>query len=95
MWMAGFPFTLPASREPGILPLNRVLLLQSKDGIGIDIALGALDFERSAIERAKDVEVIDGKFLHLCSPEDLVVMKAFADRALDWQRPKSLAGWRT
>ncbi len=63
---------------------NRVLLLQSKDGIGIDIALGALDFERSAIERAKDVEVIDGKLLHLCSPEDLVVMKAFADRALDW-----------
>lgn len=63
---------------------NRVLLLQSKDGIGIDIALGAIDFERLAIDRAKDVEVIDGKFLRLCSPEDLVVMKAFADRVLDW-----------
>jgi hypothetical protein len=63
---------------------NRVLLLQSKDGIGIDIALGALDFERLAIERAKDVEVIKGKFLHLCSAEDLIVMKAFADRPLDW-----------
>lgn len=63
---------------------NRVLLLQSKDGIGIDIALGALDFERLAVERASDVEVIAGKFLHLCSAEDLVVMKAFADRPLDW-----------
>jgi hypothetical protein len=63
---------------------NRVLLLQSREGIGIDIALGALDFERLAIERASDVEVMAGKSLYLCSAEDLIVMKAFADRPLDW-----------
>jgi hypothetical protein len=63
---------------------NRVLLLKSPDGLGIDIALGDLDFERSAVERATDIEVIDGKFLRLCTAEDLIVMKAFADRPIDW-----------
>ncbi len=58
---------------------NRVLLLKSPDGLGIDIALGALDFERSAVERAADIEVMDGKSLRLCTAEDLIVMKAFAD----------------
>jgi hypothetical protein len=63
---------------------NRVLLLKSVDGLGIDIALGALDFERSAVERASGVEVLKGRHLRLCSAEDLIVMKAFADRPLDW-----------
>lgn len=63
---------------------NRVLLLQSSEGIGIDIALGALEFERSAIARAQDIEVMEGRTLFLCSAEDLIVMKAFADRTLDW-----------
>jgi len=63
---------------------NRVLLLKSSDGLGIDIALGALEFERSAVERAADIEVLDGKYLRLCSAEDLIVMKAFANRPLDW-----------
>ncbi len=61
---------------------NRVLLLKSIDGLGIDIALGALDFERSAVERASEIEVLDGKYLRLCTAEDLIVMKAFADRSL-------------
>lgn len=63
---------------------NRVLLLKSKDGIGIDIALGALEFERSAIERACDIPVLGPETLRLCSVEDLLVMKAFADRSIDW-----------
>ena len=80
--LALYPARIDGARDFALQ--NRVLLLQSKDGIGIDIALGALDFERSAVNRARDVEVIEGKFLRLCSSEDLVVMKAFADRALDW-----------
>ena len=64
--------------------LNRVLLLQSENGIGIDIALGALPFEQRAIDRAVEVEVLSEKFLRLCTAEDLIVMKAFADRPRDW-----------
>ena len=63
---------------------NRVLLLKSSVGFGIDIALGALEFEQSAVDRAADIEVLDGKTLRLCTAEDLIVMKAFADRPLDW-----------
>ncbi len=63
---------------------NRVLLLKSAEGFGIDIALGALEFEQSAVDRAADIEVMDGKTLRLCTAEDLIVMKAFADRPLDW-----------
>jgi len=62
---------------------NRVLLLKSCEGIGIDIALGALPFEEHAVNRSQLIEVEPGAVLRLCSAEDLVVMKAFADRLQD------------
>lgn len=64
---------------------RRVLLLQTKRGFGIDIALGALPFEESAVVRAKLVEMTPGHSLRLCSPEDFIVYKSFAGRAIDWQ----------
>ena len=36
---------------------NRVLLLKSSEGIGIDIALGALPFEEHAVNRSQLIEV--------------------------------------
>lgn len=62
---------------------NRVLLLRSSTGIGIDIALGALPFEEVAVDRAVKVEMEPGAKLRLCTSEDLIVMKAFADRPQD------------
>ncbi len=64
--------------------INRVLLLESGAGIGIDIAMGALDFEEAATRRAKLVEVYPGLSLRFCTAEDLIVMKAFASRPQDW-----------
>ena len=64
---------------------QRVLLLQTRKGFGIDIALGALPFEESAVDRARDIEMVPGHPLRLCTPEDLIVFKAFASRAIDWQ----------
>lgn len=64
---------------------RRVLLLQSSKGFGIDITFGALPFEESAVARARDIEMIPGHALRLCSPEDLIVFKAFAGRPIDWQ----------
>jgi hypothetical protein len=63
---------------------RRVLLLKSDTGIGIDIALGALDFEQSVVRRASDYEVLPGISLRICSAEDLLIQKAFADRPQDW-----------
>jgi hypothetical protein len=64
--------------------LNRVLLLRTADGFGIDVALGAMPFEASTIERSTNVELVPGAVLRTCSAEDLIVHKAFAARPQDW-----------
>ncbi len=63
---------------------RRVLLLRAASGVGLDIALGALPFEESAIERATDFLFPGDARLRTCSAEDLIVMKAFAARGKDW-----------
>lgn len=63
---------------------RRVLLLRSAAAVDIDIALGALPFEVSAVARSLEVELLPGREVRLCSPEDLIVFKAFADRPRDW-----------
>lgn len=70
---------------------NRTLLLTTADGFPIDIALGALPFEEDAVRRAGDVECAAGILLRLCSPEDLIVMKAFAGRTEDWRDIEGIA----
>jgi hypothetical protein len=62
---------------------NRVLLLQSSQ-IAIDIALGGLSFEELVVTRSTFFEFIPSVSLVTCSAEDLVVLKAFADRNRDW-----------
>lgn len=81
-WLAVYETRREDAREFALR--NRVLLLRSGEGVGIDIALGALSFEERAIERSLKIEVEPGAHLRLCSPEDLIVMKAFANRPLDW-----------
>ena len=39
---------------------NRVVLLRTEDGFGIDVALGAMPFEASAIERSSNAELVPG-----------------------------------
>lgn len=63
---------------------NRVLLLQDSAGVPLDIALGALDFEQRAIQRASPWYYDEAHEVITCSAEDLVVHKAFAGRDLDW-----------
>jgi hypothetical protein len=69
---------------------NRVMLLKTAEGFGIDIAFGGLAFEEAAVGRARDVELIPNTVLRLCTAEDLVVMKAFASRAIDWADVESI-----
>ena len=42
-----------------------------------------MPFEEHAVNRSQLIEVEPGAVLRLCSAEDLVVMKAFADRLQD------------
>jgi hypothetical protein len=70
---------------------SRVLLLKTGDGIGIDVSLGALPFERVAIARATDFEFSPGLRLRTCSAEDLLVMKLFASRPIDLRDAEGVA----
>lgn len=63
---------------------RRVLLLRARSGVGLDIALGALPFEQTAVERSTVFVFPPAVSLRVCSAEDLIVMKAFAARAKDW-----------
>lgn len=63
---------------------RRVLLLRASSGVGLDIAMGGLPFEETAVERSSLFAFLPNVSLRTCSAEDLVVMKAFAARAKDW-----------
>ena len=63
---------------------SRVLLAQTRDGVDVDVALGALPFEERCIARTSPWQLGDGTMLTTCSAEDLVVHKVFAGRDLDW-----------
>ena len=63
---------------------NRVLLLQSNEGVGIDIALGALPFEQRMVNRTVKIEYLPGTFFSICCAEDFVVTKTFSGRGQDW-----------
>ena len=58
---------------------HRVLLAQSREGIPLDIALGALPFEAAAVRRARDEELLPGLRLRVCTAEDLIVFKALPE----------------
>lgn len=68
----------------GFARANRVLLLRSGSGVGIDVALGGLPFEESVIGRASRFVFPGPVPLLTCSAEDLIVLKAFAARGRDW-----------
>jgi nucleotidyltransferase AbiEii toxin of type IV toxin-antitoxin system len=63
---------------------RRVLLLRTKSGVGLDIALGGLPFEESAVARSSGFVFPGNVTIRTCSAEDLIVMKAFASRTKDW-----------
>jgi hypothetical protein len=73
---------IPNGREFALK--HRVLLLQSSEGIPIDVALGGIAFEEQVVSRATRYEFLPGVSLLTCSAEDLVILKAFADRPRDW-----------
>lgn len=62
----------------------RVALLRASNGVPLDIALGAMPFEEASVRRSSLWALPGEVSLRTCSPEDLVVHKAFAGRERDW-----------
>ena len=63
---------------------QRVLLLRSSKGVGVDVALAGLPYEELMIQRSSYFDYPPGLSLRTCSAEDLIVLKAFAGRLRDW-----------
>ena len=63
---------------------NRILLLYASNGVSIDISLSGLPFEEEMINNATPFEFLPNCSLLICSAEDLIILKAFADRPKDW-----------
>jgi hypothetical protein len=63
---------------------NRVLLLFASNEVPIDVALAGLPFEERTVDRSSLWQIRPGAEIRTCSAEDLIVHKAFADRAQDW-----------
>jgi hypothetical protein len=86
--LARYPARIESPRDFALA--HRVVLLKTDDGVGIDIALGGLQFESNAIARATHFEFTSGERIRTCSAEDLVVMKALAGRDQDWMDIKGV-----
>lgn len=75
----------PRIKDPKEFALeNRVLLVWLSGGVPADIAMGGLPFEERMMERSSLFTFPEEQALRTSSAEDLIVMKAFADRTKDW-----------
>lgn len=63
---------------------NRVLLIIASNGVAVDISLSGLPFESQMIKRATPFAFDENCTIITCSAEDLIILKAFADREIDW-----------
>jgi len=63
---------------------NRIVLLETSDGIGVDISLGGLPYDERMIARSSAWKVPKHGTIRTCSAEDLVVLKSVANRPQDW-----------
>ena len=77
-----FPARMSGARDFAIQ--RRVLLLESSNGIGIDVSLGAFDFEADMVRRATYEQFLPNIKLKVRTAEDLIVSKSFAERPKDW-----------
>ena len=77
---AGFAI-LPDEPE-AFLARTKVLPIKSANGTRIDLILALLPIEKTAISRAMPIK-LDRMEIPVCTPEDLIIMKAVSTRAKD------------
>ena len=60
-----------------------VLFVKNKDGIRIDLQLADVNFDQSAVERARSIELEPGLMAQICTAEDLIIYKMISTRPQD------------
>lgn len=63
---------------------SRVLLLTASNNVSVDVSLAGLPFEQEMFRRASFFNYGPDCALTTCSAEDLIILKAFANRTIDW-----------
>lgn len=63
---------------------ERILIAETSEGIPVDISLAAVPFESEVIQRATQFAIGDGHHITTASAEDIILLKAVADRNRDW-----------
>ena len=67
-----------------MLRRNGIVFVLNSEGARIDIMLEDTEFDAQIIARAQLVEIMPGRQVRVCSPEDLIVLKMLASRPQDW-----------
>ena len=83
-------FTSRISNAHSFALENRVMVLYAFNGVSVDIALSGLPFEEEMIKRATLFEFAPECSLRTCSADDLIILKAFANRSKDWMDIESI-----
>lgn len=63
---------------------HRVVLVETANGVPLDISLAGLPFEARLMARSSAFSINGSTALITCSAEDLIVLKVFAGRMQDW-----------
>ena len=69
---------------------NRVLLIKTSNNVPIDISLSAIEYEKEVIQNSSYYKFPGNCRLKTCSLNDLIILKAFADRNKDWSDIESI-----
>src|SRR5262249_52329272 len=69
---------------------TRVLPMQDRRGVRIDVIFALLPFERDVIERAVDVDMGSAR-VKVCTAEDLILMKIISERERDLADAEAIA----
>ena len=87
--LAAFRARVEGARELALS--RRVVLIEASNTVGLDVALGGLPFEERLVDRSSDFAIGSGLVLRTCGAEDLIVLKAFAGREIDWLDIRGIA----
>jgi len=79
--LAAFPARVEDAIEFALV--NRALPVLVPDGSEADITLGLPGYEETAVARAQEYDLGEGRRVKLCSAEDLIIHKAVAGRPQD------------
>lgn len=60
-----------------------MLFVRDASGTRIDLLLSDIDFDREAVRRGRDVEVVPSCTIRICTAEDLLIYKVLAGRPKD------------